>query len=49
MKQASLDMALEKVLGGGFDDVKDSAKELDDNDDDEQRINLSSKKGIPTI
>jgi hypothetical protein len=45
-KQESLDLALEKVLGGDFGEVEDVATRVDDSDDDEERPNMSSKKGI---
>jgi hypothetical protein len=46
-KQESLDLALEKVLGGDFGEVEDvTKKRVDNSDDDEERPNMSSKKGI---
>ena len=54
MKQAKLDAALEKVLGGDFDDDGDVLKdsEIDNNDKNvnkQEKNNLSSKKGIERI
>ncbi len=54
MKQAKLDAALEKVLGGDFDDDGDVYKdsEIDNNDknvNEQEENNLSSKKGIERI